>query len=58
MCKSDSGSNDEDYENSENEREEEIITEEDSETESEPVEEPKQKKSTVDPLFKWPKKIM
>ena len=53
----DSVSNDEDYEKSESESEEEIAFEEDSETESEPeaVEEPKRKKSKVDPLFKWPK---
>ena len=53
----DSVSNDEDYEKSESESEEEIVFEEDSETESEPeaVEEPKRKKSKVDPLFKWPK---
>ena len=55
---SDSGSNDEDYENPQSESEEEIFIEEDSETENKPeaVEEPIRKKSKVDPLFKWPKK--
>ena len=54
---SDSGRNDEDYENSESESEEKIIIEEDNETESEPeaLEEPTRKKSKVHSLFKWPK---
>ena len=53
----DSVSNDEDYEKSKSESEEEIVIEDYSETESEPeaVEEPKRKKSKVDPFFKWPK---
>ena len=36
--------------------EEEIIIEEDSESEQEAVEEPTRSKSKNDPLFKWPKK--
>ena len=36
--------------------EEEIIIEEDSESEQEAVEEPTRSKSKIDSLFKWPKK--
>ena len=36
--------------------EEEIIIEEDSESEQEAVEEPTRSKSKIDPLFKWLKK--
>ena len=55
----DSGSDDGGYENFENENEKEIFIEEDSETESKPeaVENLHEKKSMVDPLFKWPKRI-